>query len=183
MPGVMPKRRFLALIQKFAAVQAVGPSAVRGQPKGTLKKIHAYLGRLRLDRLAGMDRTDYARWLGAHTQYLRRKLGGRKEQWGVARKAMNLFARQCLYNTYLSRAFHLAWLQRHMETPLDSVVARGLKKEAEEAGRAMPSRWKGLVGLDSKASEEFQDEARKCARDVGVRCRVFLDNYLWLKYR
>jgi hypothetical protein len=57
MPRVMSNKKFLALVQEFTAVQAVGPSAVRGQCKGTLEKIHAYLGRLWLDKLAGMDCT------------------------------------------------------------------------------------------------------------------------------
>jgi hypothetical protein len=183
MPRVMPKKKFLALVQRFTAIQAVGPSSVRGQPKKTLEKIHGYLGRLRLRRLAGRDSPDYRRWLDTRTRQLQKRLGGRKEQWGIARKAMNLFMRSCLYNTYLSREFHLARFRRHMEIPLDSAVARGLKEESKKEGQAELPLWRGLIGLDSERSREFQQAAEKRARKVGLPGRVFLDNYLWPKYR
>jgi hypothetical protein len=96
---------------------------------------------------------------------------------------MNLFMRQCLYNTYLSRRFRLRQVQQHMEIPLDSAVAHGLKEEAKKAGRERLPRWQGLIGLGPEESQQFQDDAKKCALDVGLRDRVFLDNYLWLKYR
>ena len=181
MPSVMSNKKFLASVRKFTAIQAVGASAVRGQPAGTLGKIHAYLGRLRLDRLSGMDCTEYTRWLNAHTRNLqKKKLRGRKVPWGIARKAMNLFMRSCLYNTYLCRKFHFARVQRHMEIPLDGTVARGLKKEA---GRGKLPPWPRLIRLKSGVSEQFQDYADKHARRVGLPGRVFLDNDLWLKNR
>ena len=183
MPRVMPKKAFLALIQRFTAIQAVSPSSVRGQPEKTLEKIHGYLGRLRLGRLAGKDSVHYHRWLEARTRQLQKKLGGRKKQWGVARKAMNLFMRSCLYNTCLSREFHLTQVQRYMEIPLDSAVARGLKEESKKEGQVEFPLWQGLIGLDLELSCEFQQAAEKRARKVGLPGRVFLDNYLWPKYR
>ena len=180
MPKVMSKKAFLALVQQFTAVQAVGTSAVRGQRSGTLGAIHAYLGRLRLDPLAGMDRIDYTRWLDVHTVRLQKKLRGRQMPWGIARKAMNLFMRSCLYNTYLSRAFHLARVQRHMEIPLDGAVARGLKRRA---GRGKLPQWPGLSWLKADVSLQYQDQATTCVRSLGLPGRVFLDNYLWLENR
>jgi len=186
MPSVMSNRKFLVAVQKFTAIQAVSASTVRGQRKGTLKKIHAYLGRLRLDRLAGMNGADYARWLDAKTGDLQKKLRGRNKRWGLARKAMNLFMRQCLYNTYLSRKFRLRGVQQHMEIPLDSKVARGLK---EHAGRGKLPPWPGLIGLKSKKNREdevyrkFQVHAKEYASRERLPGRVFLDNYLWPKYR
>ena len=180
MPSLMSNRRFLTSVRKFTAVDAVGPSAVRGQPSGTLGAIHEYLGRLRLDRLASMDRTDYARWLDARTRYLQKKLPGPQKPWGVARKAMNLFMRSCLYNRYLSRKFHLTRVQRYMEIPLDGAVARGLNRRA---GRGKLSQWPGLSGLQADVSQEYQNQARKCARSLGFPGRVFFDNYLWLENR
>ncbi|MBM4019941.1 MAG: hypothetical protein FJ288_16740 [Planctomycetes bacterium] len=181
MPRAMPNKKFLAMIQRFTAVQAVGPSAVRGQARNTLRTIQEYLGQLKLKRLPNAGACDYARWLDAQTRRLQACCNG--TAWGVARKAMNLFMRSCLYNTYLSRMFHLARIQRYMEIPLDSVVAKGLKKEAKIAGREPLPRWKGLTGLGPEESQQFQNDANECARCVGLRCRVFLDNYLWLKYR
>ena len=182
MPSLMSNRRFLTSVRKFTAVDAVGPSAVRGQPSGTLGAIHEYLGRLRLDRLAGMDRTDYARWLDARTRGLQKKLPGPQKPWGVARKAMNLFMRSCLYNRYLSRKFHLTRVQRYMEIPLDSAVVRGLRRRAKKERRKLP-RWPGLIGLQLEVSQQFQYYAKKCARRNELPGQVFFDNYLWLENR
>jgi len=189
MPSVMSNKKFLAAVHEFTAIQAVGPSAVRGQPKGTLETIRAYLGRLHLDRLAGMDRIDYARWLDVHTRHLQQKLQplqkksrGQEKQWGVARKAINLFIRSCLYNKYLSTEFRLTRVQRHMEIPLDSAVARGLRKRARAERRRLPP-WQGLIELESEASRQFQDFAEEYARDEELPGRVLLDTYLWPENR
>jgi len=182
MASLMSNKEFLSAVQKFTGIQAVSVSTVRGLPEGSLGKIHAYLGRLRLGRLAGMNGTDYARWLDARTVHLQKKLGGRPKQWGVARKAMNLFMRQCLYNTYLSKKFRLARFQKQMEIPLDSRVAHGLGKDARKRKLKLPP-WRGLIGLDEdgETSRKFQDYAKDLAPRKGLPARVFLDNYLWLK--
>lgn len=178
MASLMSNKKFLAAVQKFMAIQAVSVSTVRGMPAGSLGKIQTYLGRLRLGRLAGMDGSDYARWLDAKTRDLQKKLRGRKKRWGVARKATNLFMRQCLYNTYLSKKYRLDPLQQHMEIPLDSRVAQELKKDA---GRGALPPWPGLISLDPTTSRKFQEHAKDYALREKLPARVFLDNYLWLK--
>jgi hypothetical protein len=178
MQSVLARKEFLTVVQRFTAVQAVGPSAVRGQPKDTLKAIQKYLGRLRLEPLADMDCRGYARWLDMHTMQLQTRR--REMAWGIARKAINLFMRSCLYNTYLSKKFHLARVQRYMEIPLDSAVVHGLKKKA---GRGKLPQWPRLIRLKSGASQQFQDYAKEHAQHVGLPGRVFLDNYLWLENR
>ncbi|MCX5649294.1 MAG: hypothetical protein NTX40_09415 [Planctomycetota bacterium] len=184
MASLMSNKEFLSAVQEFMAIQAVTVSTVRGLRKGTLKKIHAYLGRLRLGRLVGMNGAEYVRWLDAKTRDLQRKLRGRNKRWGLARKSMNLFMRQCLYNTYLSRRFRLARFQKQMEIPLDSRVARELGKDARKRKLKLPP-WPGLIGLDEdgETSRKFQDYAKDLAPRKGLPARVFLDNYLWLKYR
>ena len=37
---------------------------------------------------------------------------------GAARKAINLFLRDALYNRYLNRRFALSWIQAWIEVPL-----------------------------------------------------------------
>ena len=180
MRNAKARQEFLRLIQEFTAVEAVGTSAVRGQPAGTLKAVQKYCSRLRLDRLADMDGDEYARWLNVRTRVLRRRLPSRRKPWGIARKALNLFMRSCLYNTYLSREFHLVRIQRWMEIPLDGAVARGLRKHA---GRGELPPWPSLKRLGPDDSAQFQDFATQYARELGLPARVFLDNYLWLRNR
>lgn len=180
MPKAKAKREFLRFIQDFTAIQAVGTSAVRGQPAGTLKTVQQYCSGLHLDLLAEMDRDEYAQWLNTRTRILRSRLPSRRKPWGIARKALNLFMRSCLYNAYLSRESHLARIQRWMEIPLDGAVARGLKKHA---GRGQLPRWPGLKRVGPEDSAQYQEHAEQYARELGLPARVFLDNYLWLKNR
>ena len=180
MPSAKARQKFLRFVQEFTAIQAVGTSAVRGQPAGTLKTVQEYCSGLHLDLLAEMDCDDYARWLNVRTRILRRRLPSKGKPWGIARKALNLFMRSCLYNTYLSREFHLVKIQRWMEIPLDGAVARGLRKHA---GRGALPRWPGLKRLGPEVSAPYQEHAEQYAREQDLPARVFLDNYLWLKNR
>jgi len=180
MQSLMSNREFLSVVQEFMALQAVTVSTVRGlRRRGkALKNIREYLERLPLERLVRRDGQDYAHWLDVHTRRIQKKLGGRKEQWGVARKAMNLFMRQCLYNTYLSRKFRLARFQKQMEIPLDNRVARKLRADAGKKNKKL--KWKNLKALDRKTSQEFQEHAKDMAARDHLPARVFLDHYLWL---
>ncbi|HSW40426.1 MAG TPA: hypothetical protein VLL97_13135, partial [Acidobacteriota bacterium] len=99
--------------------------------------------------------------------------------WGAARKAINLFLRDTLYNQYLHGHFHFGRLEPWLEVPLDSAVARGLKAAAK---RGVLPRWPGLKHLSSDVSAEFQAFASTHAHTLRVD-RVHLDMYLWLENR
>lgn len=174
------KNKLLSIIQRFAAVEAVGPSAVRGQPKSTIDIVRGYLGRIDLRRIP-KSQLSFRRWLNLHTARIERSLpkDNRKarRRWGVARKTLNLFLRTCFYNHYLRGAYGFARIGRCLEVPIDSVVARKLR---EDPGPSCVPSWKGLGGLDKSKNEEFQQCAREYAQDCNLPLTVFLDNYLWL---
>lgn len=175
------KSDLLALIQEFTAIDAIGVSAVRGQPKGTKRAIESYLGKkLNLGRIPHSTRQDFKRWLDRHTERIQDRLPNPKKPWGIARKSLNLFLRTCFYNHYLRRAYGLAKIGRWLEVPLDSVVARELKKGTS---RGVLPRWKGLENVDQEDSERYQARAREYARACELPATVFLDNYLWLHGR
>ena len=118
-------------------------------------------------------------WLDRQTDALLDALPIDGRPWGAARKAINLFLRDVLYNQYLSRRFAFGKLESWLEVPLDSAVARGLEAEAERGALA---RWPGLKHLDENPSQEFQRFASAHAHTLGIE-RVHLDMYLWLKNR
>ena len=99
--------------------------------------------------------------------------------WGAARKAINLFLRDALYNQYLSKQFKLQSIESWLEIPLDSAVAKGLKLQSN---RDELPRWPGLKNLEANVSEGFQVFASKRANLKKV-ARVHLDMYLWLDNR
>jgi len=174
------KAKLLAIIQQFTAIDAVGPSAVRGQRPKTAAKIQSYLGKMDLGKAPRNNRQDFLRWLDLHTGRIQRKLPSSRKRWGVARKTLNLFLRSCFYNHYLRRAYALNKIGPWLEVPLDSVVARELR---HDAGKGVLPRWQGLGQLQQHQSQEYQEHARDYAAACKLPVTIFLDNYLWLHGR
>jgi len=96
--------------------------------------------------------------------------------WGVARKALNLFLRDSLYNVYLQKRFKLHRAERCFEVPLDGVVAKKLRTRFH---RALPA-WRGVKYLDPDLSSAYQDFATEWARPLDIS-RVHLDIYFWAR--
>lgn len=170
---------FIQTVQRFVARESVGATAVRNQGTGVLHAVHAYLDSLDLSCMRGKDNDEYREWLDQHTEALLEKLPVKNKPWGAARKALNLFMRTALYNRYLSDRFNLGDVEQWMEIPLDSAVARGLKKADEK--EELPQ-WPGLKRLTREASDRFQKVAHEMAsrRDISI---VHLDMYLWMENR
>ncbi len=174
------KKKLLALIQQFAAVDAVGTSAVRGQPTGTKAKIQEYLKKIRLNTIPSGTFSDFKAWLNHQTRCIQRKPPNPNAPWDIARKTLNLFLRACYYNHYLRRRYKLAKIGKWLEVPLDGIVARELKRDA---GKGMLPPWAGLKRLEQQDSDEFQKHAHEYAAACKLPVPIFLDNYLWLHGR
>lgn len=175
----MRPKTFIPTVQRKVATTAVGPSALRGQGQGVLGASQQFLTNLRLTRIPKISEIRFKRWLDRQTIALLDVLPINGQPWGAARKAINLFLRDVLYNKYLCRHFAFGQIERWLEVPLDSAVARGLKAKA---GRGALPVWPGLKHLDHTVSDEFQKYASVHAHSLGID-RVHLDIYLWLENR
>ncbi|MEK9137117.1 MAG: hypothetical protein AAB393_08340 [Bacteroidota bacterium] len=162
------KKRFISQMQKKVALSAVGPSAIRGQRKGTIKKVHSFLRRVRLQTIPTQNSLLFGRWLDNQT-------GRMGVPWGVARKCINLFLRDVFYNRYLYREYKLQSLEQLLEVPLDGVVGRYLVEE--QRGNRLKS-WQTLKRLKAKESRIFQEVASEIAERNGI-ARVHLDIFAW----
>ena len=67
---------------------------------------------------------------------------------------INIFLRDSLYTTYLSKAYALVWAERLLEIPLDSIAATHLRHEVPELPR-----WRGVKHLDPQVSAAYQTAA------------------------
>lgn len=173
----MRPHNFIPTVQHKVAVTAIGPSALRRQGKGVLGSSQRFLASISLPRI---PKSSVARfWLDRQTNDLLADLPVNGRPWGAARKAINLFLRDALYNQYLNRQYGLDKIESWLEIPLDSAVARGLKSAA---GRGILPHWPGLKHLDPDVSNEFQSFAIAHAQTLGIK-RVHLDMYLWLENR
>ena len=175
----MRLKDFIATVQHKVAITSVGPSTVRGHGKGVLKAAQGFLASISLARIPRASEMRFRQWLDRQTKALLDLLPVTGRPWGVARKAINLFLRDALYNQYLSRRFRISQIEEWLETPLDSVVARGLRSAA---GKGPLPRWPGLKGLSPDMNDEYQAFASQHAHTLGIQ-RVHLDMYLWLDNR
>jgi len=175
----MRPKTFIPTVQRMVAVTAVGPSALRGQGAGVLGAAQRFLASMSLARIPRSSEPRFQAWLHRQTDTLLEYLPVEGRPWGAARKAINLFLRDTLYNQYLSKGFILEKLEPWLELPLDSAVVRGLKSRA---GRGILPSWPGLKHLEPDVSELFQSFATEQAFSFGIE-RVHLDMYLWLENR
>jgi hypothetical protein len=167
-----------ALIERQAQL-AVGASTTRGQRSGTVRALRAALADVPLGEFGASSEVEFFRALDRNTRRVQRRLPRQAASWGLARKSLNIFLRDCYYNGFLMRQFKLRRLGRFFEVPLDSVVAKELKSEFPRG--ALP-RWPGVKHLQREDSALFQQAAQTLCRSWRLP-RVHLDTFLWVRGR
>ncbi len=173
-------RQFLEAIRSRAARIAVGPSTVRGQGvPGVVDSARAFLRRLDLRPFATDDPVAFKRALDSVTRRFVAALPEGAQSWGLARKLLNIFLRDCLYTVYLREHHNLGCGERLYELPLDSITAGRL---LQEAGAGSLSPWGGVKYLTPELSDRYQDAAARVAEAKGIH-RVHLDAYWWSQAR
>jgi len=175
----MKDAELLSAIQSRAARGAVGASAARGRGNaGVVRAARTYLRNANL-RKFGESPKLFERRLDQETDALRAALPRGARHWGVARKLLNIFLRDCLYTTYLEAEYRLRAIEKLLEIPLDSVTAKALKRAS---GRGCLPRWPGVRHLTPEVSAAFQAAARSEAARQGI-ARVHLDAFMWSQSR
>lgn len=167
-------------VQRFLSVSAVGVSALRRQGVGVIPAIQAYLAEMDLSNLCSIrNQASFNTWLDEQTDAIVAIQHSPSIRWGAARKALNLFLRDCLYNKYLSSEYNIETVEAFLEVPLDSVISKELK---HAAGRGRLPIWRGLKQLRSDDSARFQEYASFMASQKKLH-RVHLDVGLWVNNR
>ena len=166
-------------IKTRAAVVAVGPSTARGQgAPGVVGALRTALDAVPLGRFSRSKQGGFVRALDASTLMVIAALPRPARSWGLARKCLNIFLRDCFYNTYLRDAYGLVVAERWFEVPLDRVVAEGLMANSTVA---LP-RWPGVKRVTPEVSARYQEAALILSRSWDIT-RVHLDTYLWVAGR
>lgn len=175
----MKEKEFVNLVQQKVAVSSVGPSALRGQGAGVLRATQEVLKKINLLKIPNKNQKQFVKWLDIKTNFIIDSLPIENKPWGAARKALNLFLRDVFYNRYLFEISGIKNVETWLEIPLDSAVARGLRKNDTSAN--LP-RWPGLKYLCKDVSDKFQEVALTISESKGIS-RVHLDMIFWLEYR
>jgi len=167
---------FLQAIQSRSARIAVGASAVRGRGNvGTVPAARNFLRALKLAPFGVSNRAAFARELDRATDALRMALPSKARHWGLARKLLNIFLRDCLYTSYIDTAYNMQRAQALLELPLDSITAKELRRSV--GGGRLPA-WPGVKHLTPEISALFQQVATREAQRRGI-ARVHLDAVWW----
>lgn len=161
-------------VQNFI-VNSYGVGVVRKMgPKGYLDNIREFLKKIDLADVSKLDASQFPDVLNDLTEKLCRHMPRDARYWGVARKCLNLFFRDALYNFYLREKYDLAKFEKYLEIPLDSNSGSKLW-EIDKKG--LP-RWRTVIGLRPEVSAKFQKVAATVARGKGTE-RVHLDVVYW----
>ncbi len=164
------------LLQRTAS-QAIGPSTLRNQgATGVVKAARCYLSEVDLSRITKTV-CNFPSELDSITEELRQSLPQGAQHFGTARKSINIFLRDCLYNKYINSHYKLDRFLTILEVPLDSHVAFGLRKTSFR--KDLPV-WDAIIRLNPSDSNMYQEYASTIAKKLGCN-RVDLDIYLWRK--
>jgi hypothetical protein len=181
----LDKKEFIKQIQRRVAQTSIGPSSIRNQGASGLIAISRdyFENNIQLDEFRKKLQTiKYIDYLDELTINLKNKFPKTGQSWGAARKGLNLFFRDVVYNKYLADYLELPIdinenlrTIRNLEVPLDRDVATGLSNIYNDLPR-----WTTIKELTVKQSNVFQDKALFHADKKGI-ARIHLDLEFWRK--
>lgn len=175
----MTQKKLILLVRKRIANTSISPATARGMgPEGTIKKGREFLFNLDLNDFVKKDEPAFRKVLDIQTERLRKSLprnGKSGQHFGSARKFLNIFLRNALYNRYLYREYKLKKIEPWLEIPVDSHVIKGI--ESENSSKNIP-KWEGVIHLSSWENEILQCNAAKIAKSKKMH-RVHLDLLYW----
>jgi hypothetical protein len=150
----MPPDQFIARLKNRLAQAAVGPSTLRGKGTGGVAAAaRRSLAAIDLTSVVVEERAAFRAQLREITKSIKAALPESGRAWGRARKVVNIFLRDVVYNADLRDHYGLRRVRAWLEVPLDSHIAKGLRDEPEGAG--LP-RWPRIKYLTPKVSKAYQ---------------------------
>lgn len=169
---------FINTLQSFVARISITPSSVRNQVEaGVINYIREYLAQIDLSLYSLSTQEAFEKELDSDTLKLKAVITKAPDlNWGTARKCLNIFLRDVLYNHYLRSHFNLSKLEGCLEIPMDSKVAHALLARADKSIKLPP--WPGVKRLNTEENKQYQDFANKLAIEKR-KARVHLDIEFW----
>ncbi len=179
----MKSSQFIGLIHRRTAQTCVGPSSIRNQGASGLINICRQYFEYSIDLkefASKLKSNDYPDYLDKCTKELLNLFPKKAKSWGAARKGLNLFFRDVVYNKYLADYLNISSdykknivVIKRLEVPLDRDVANGLIKLYPDLPK-----WTTIKSLNKKLSDQYQLKASEYAHSVGL-ANIHLDLILW----
>ena len=172
----MNKNSLIKFHKRRVCQLAVGASALRNQgAEGVVKTAREFFKDIKLQYFVIQNGIKFQMRLDLVTHRLLKKFPKKARNWGAARKAINLFLRDVLYNTYLNKHNSFQKVEKYFEVPLDSYTIKGIKADSKNS---LIPKWSGIKYLKSEDSKIFQNIAKDIAKRKGI-ARVHLDLMYW----
>jgi hypothetical protein len=180
------KDKSLMQITNFIAETSIGSSTIRNMgPAGNIQLVRNFLKVISIQDflIAAHFEPTYKKWLNKQTSKLIKETNFRGDGFGPARKCINIYLRNIIYNSLVCAHFGLIPYSRefnnvlsHLEIPIDSFSAKGIMKDAKKVHNCppLPGSWKTIMILSSEQNEHFQIAAKIIA-DSKQTARVNLD--------
>ena len=185
------KRETLKAIQKKVALSAVTPTTLHGKGyKGFMKMAREYLSsKIDLSKYGHKSEIDYIKQLDKDTNrmlhkwkiYKRNKAKRDRDDvsfWGAARKVLNIFMRDAIYNHYLRKNYKLQCCERYCEVPLDKKIAKQLRSKEHAGIDNALLKWTTIKDLKPETSGRYQQIAKNYAKKERIP-RIHVDACLW----
>ena len=185
---MIKKDEFIYDVKKRLANISIGPSAIRNQGAPGIVAISRdyFIRSINLvsffDSLNNQNRFD--KYLNRNTMKLLNEFPKAGKSWGAARKGLNLYFRELVYNKFIAEHYKLPVsrlefdsLISPLEVPLDKDVAAGIKIDAMKLDISLPS-WPRIISLTPEVSAEYQNAALRIANNKKI-ARVHLDLTYW----
>lgn len=119
---------------------------MRGAPRGTVEAARRFSGQLSPHVLSAPNGEAFLKALDRETIRLQAALPPHGRRWGVARKLLNIYIRDCVYSAHLRATHKLGLIEAFCEVPLDSITAKKLRAR----GRAALHCPRGLASMASR---------------------------------
>ena len=158
---------------------SIGPSTLRNQgAPGVTSAVREFLASLDIGRFA--NERQFPSELDSHTDALMRALPAGAQNWGTARKSLNLFLGECYYHRFVSEHYNLQVILPLLEVPLDSQVAGLLYRLARTRKDHRVPPWPGIRQLTPPVGGSYQRFASVFASGLGPGwARIHIDLIAW----
>jgi hypothetical protein len=181
----MNKTEFEKKLYRRIAQVSIGASAIRNQGGSGLIKILRDYFETEINPStffkALPKKKSYRDYLDYHTDQILKRFPKGAKSWGGARKGLNLFLRDFVYNGYFGNKYNvpteyseLNSFIKYLEVPLDKEVAHGIIQDCQNE----KPKWTNIRRLTPEISEIFQEQAEIIANQKGT-ARVNLDLIYW----
>jgi hypothetical protein len=174
------EKEFLKILQKRVAEGAIGASTLRNMGAPEMVKIaRNFLSKLNLKKFL-VNESKFEKQLNDETERLRKKFPRKGQHWGAARKAINIFLRDVLYNKFLCDRLKFNRIEHYLEIPIDRYTANGIREDSKKGFQ----RWNGVIHLTEEMNKKYQEAASDIAKNKYNKYkieRVHLDSMYWRK--